>query len=419
MRVVAFALALVALLSRAPAAAREEPESFPSALLICRSDPPGATILVGHPHSQHAYRKGVTPKTVEITAVAPVPRELRVTFVLEGYEPWSEIIAVKSGERVVLDVKLQPKRTMVFVGSQALLAADARGKNVRRLFALSPPCDPSAPSWNPEGTAFVLVSGGEVCRATLASRAPERIVTAERVARAVGAEHVVCRAPAWSKDGRWVAFLAAADGAASLLVVPSEGGEPHVLARYVTSPPAWSKTGLLAASGPAGLVIWDMSKGEPRQLSTLRGASDPCWSPEGERLVFCMSGELFVADARLQAIAQLTNSGRAGPRRPQWSPDGKTIVCVIRRELPGVDPWDELWAVFPDSARPPARLASGEQGFGERRFIEPGGFTPDGQSFCFTTTGSGEILTVGLDGAGPRLLVYAFGFPSWSGPLAP
>ena len=106
--------------------------------------------------------------------------------------------------------------------------------------------------------------------------------------------------PAWSPDGRWIAFMS------------DRSGSPNV----------W----LMRADGTA-----------PKQLTDLPGISEyPSWSPDGARLAFhCTSGrvlesgvggfEICVVDREGSNLEQITDAPGES-KLPAWSPDGAWIA---------------------------------------------------------------------------------------------
>jgi dipeptidyl aminopeptidase/acylaminoacyl peptidase len=194
-------------------------------------------------------------------------------------------------------------------------------------------------------------------------------------------------APAWSPDGRWLAFLSDRgedDAQTQVWALPAGGGE----ARVLTNLPGgvddfqWAPDSLRLAltatdpEHPAGtpkpknpppivtdrfhfkqdvdgylgtrrshLYLHEIASGQTTQLTS--GAHDeayPSWSPDGRRIVFVTrSGEdpdrrpriaLHVIEPRAGAtgkpLAQLdgADSDSLQGLRPQWSPDGRRIAYL-------------------------------------------------------------------------------------------
>ena len=135
--------------------------------------------------------------------------------------------------------------------------------------------------------------------------------------------------PVVSPDSRQVAFAAVGD----LWVMPA-GGQPRRVTHdaFLETDPAWSPDGrsLAYSSDRDGFMnIWirDLQSGADRQLTHgSNGAMQAAWSPDGSRIAFGdRDGQLQIADVKSGAVTRahdrLFESGRAS-----WSPDGRALV---------------------------------------------------------------------------------------------
>ena len=108
--------------------------------------------------------------------------------------------------------------------------------------------------------------------------------------------------------------------------------------------PTWSPDGKKFAfvsnrSGSAQIYIQDVASGKARRL-TYEGNynTQPSWSPLGDKIAFASQGadgrhNIFVIDVESQEQLQLTQE--AGDNEgPSWSPDGSLIVFSSNREGP-------------------------------------------------------------------------------------
>ena len=137
--------------------------------------------------------------------------------------------------------------------------------------------------------------------------------------------------PVLSPDGKSIAFRALND-----IYTMAIGHKPVPLTKdsFYKSDPAWSPDGkYLAYSSDRGgkLDLWlrDLASGEDRQLSHLdHAAVSAAWSPDGKSIAYLdQAGVLRVLDVASGAIKQVIGS-QWEPGRPSWGPDGKTIALA-------------------------------------------------------------------------------------------
>jgi dipeptidyl aminopeptidase/acylaminoacyl peptidase len=155
----------------------------------------------------------------------------------------------------------------------------------------------------------------------------------------------------WSPDGAWLACISDHGGRFDAQVIPAGGG----LAQRVLELPypdwevRWSPDGShLAVVSEAGgqdsrLTIVPLQGGGQRPLAALGAAlnaREPCWSPDGRRLVFCSdflhgSFEIGIYELQSESIDWITNGG-GEHSTPDWSPDGRRLAFV---QSGGPDTW--------------------------------------------------------------------------------
>jgi Tol biopolymer transport system component len=153
--------------------------------------------------------------------------------------------------------------------------------------------------------------------------------------------------PAWSADGRRLAFVSSRTTNADVYVINADGsGETQL----TTDPaydaePSWSPDGRIAftSSRSGDLRIWTMD-GDGSDEAVLPAPSGesqlhPAWSPDGGRIAFVF----YSADGVGLAVMNADGSGRRNlvqwpppdrsnfhePRRPTWSPDGGRIAFEL------------------------------------------------------------------------------------------
>ena len=164
--------------------------------------------------------------------------------------------------------------------------------------------------------------------------------------------------PALSPSGQ-LAFSSSKDGTAMEIYVSSGDGTG---ARRLTNTrnavnisPRWNpKTGREIAfisdrGGAPQIYVMDSSGGNERPLLALGGQMDtPSWSPDGRFLAFTWDGggggfQVHVADIGSGQVIRLTSQGRN--ESPTWSPDSRHIAFQSSR----TGRW-EIWAMHIDGS---------------------------------------------------------------------
>ncbi|HLZ42730.1 MAG TPA: protein kinase [Candidatus Sulfotelmatobacter sp.] len=143
---------------------------------------------------------------------------------------------------------------------------------------------------------------------------------------------------AFSKDGRWVAYVSYPDGA--LWRSRSDGSERLQLTYPPMYPvlPRWSPDGkqivffefALSADKPARIYEISADGGTPRLLlpNDQTQQLDPNWSPDGTKIIFAgesnnPASAIHILDLSSNKISNLPASD--GLYSPRWSPDGRHV----------------------------------------------------------------------------------------------
>ncbi|MCR6663562.1 MAG: Tol-Pal system beta propeller repeat protein TolB [Luteimonas sp.] len=128
----------------------------------------------------------------------------------------------------------------------------------------------------------------------------------------------------------------------ALMVADSDGWNPQTVVRS-NEPllsPAWSPDGRKLAyvsfeTGNSAIYIQDLVTGGRERVSGFRGInSSPAFSPDGSKLALTLSRsgnpEIYVMDLASKALTQITNHFGIDTA-PVWSPDGRSIFFTSDR----------------------------------------------------------------------------------------
>ena len=269
--------------------------------------------------------------------------------------------------------------------------------------------------------------------------------------------------PAWSPDGRKLAFVSERDGNAEIYVMNADGSAQENLTRQPAndSHPSWSPDGRRIAfvsrrDGNSEIYVMNADGSGVRNLTrTPSSELDPAWSPDGRAIAFvqrkCVPNPrdtrcattyetyLYVVNADGSGLRRLTTHP-AHLYNPSWSADGKTIRygrSLVRAdgsghsELPRNVPLAGAWS--PDGqriavvsvahsfadARSPTKLGlfvMNADGSNARRVAAKAtsgdpAWSPDGRRIAFRrydgklgSIGNSDLFVVNADGSGLRRL---------------
>ena len=219
--------------------------------------------------------------------------------------------------------------------------------------------------------------------------------------------------PAWSPDGRRIAFTRSAD----IYVMNADGTNEMRLtenkARYAD--PAWSPDGHHIAftsdrDGNWNIYVMDADGTNETRLTDNEASDDqPTWSPDGHHIAFASvrdgNRDIYVMDADGTNVTRLTDS-TARDIDPAWSPDGRRIAFASVRN----ENWD-IYVMDADDTNV-TRLTDSMA-----RDIDPA-WSPDGRRIAFSSGREGDLRIYVMDADGTNVTRLTNGpgddaRPSW------
>ena len=230
--------------------------------------------------------------------------------------------------------------------------------------------------------------------------------------------------PAFSPDGKQVAFIRTNSDLGDVFIVPANGGEPRRLTfdhASIPSPPTWTRDGqsvVFSSTRSSIPTLWriPVSGGLPVQVFGVGVVTaHPSVSPKGHRLAYeQMMGSSSIWSMGLGKIDKknsgtLVAASKGYNRAPELSPDGRKIAFASDRS--GTM---EIWTCGNDGSN-----LMQVTHLGGAQFPGPPRWSPDGQRIAFDSA-VGEhnaIFVMKAEGGLPQPLSHEGSDslnPSWS-----
>jgi Tol biopolymer transport system component/DNA-binding winged helix-turn-helix (wHTH) protein len=289
------------------------------------------------------------------------------------------------------------------------------GSNRKRL--TNDPASDFEPKWSPDGQSIAFIRNNEL-RLVAARGGPDRKLTP-----------AVAYGLSWSPDSKMIAFCDRPPTAElnAVFVISVDSGvrrelTEHSSARFEDVSPAFSPDGKSVAfirklTTAMAIYVVSLAGGTPRLIAKPGlGISRVVWSPDGDHLVFSTGKSgVFSVPAGKGDSSKALRLDIAGPDVSQLSivrrPDNGETELAFGHESSN---WDIVASTIGEQTMPAKPLAAST-----RADYSPS-FSPDSKRLVFTSARSGfdEIWTAASDGSHPVQLTHfnvgSAGCPSWS-----
>ncbi|MCF8126085.1 MAG: Tol-Pal system beta propeller repeat protein TolB [Desulfotignum sp.] len=229
--------------------------------------------------------------------------------------------------------------------------------------------------------------------------------------------------PAWSSDGKWLAYVSYASGKPDIYVKHMSENRGNIINRDgMNISPAWMPgqeilAGALSFSGNQQIYLLTRQGEIIKKVTNSRGINvSPRFSPDGKKIAFVSNRagtpQIYIKDLDSGEVSRVTFQGRYNTS-PAWSPDGKKMAYVGIEE----NRIDIYMISLETGPGMPVQLTR------DQKDNEDPSWSPDGNLIVFTSNRDGNgpaVFVMTAAGTDQRRLLQMKGRqtqPSWSGPV--